>query len=128
MSDSNWDSVHFKSEEFDSPDAPGSGVNMDMAFVRKLDRLRDEVGRPVSIHSGYRTSEHNAKVGGVDASAHETGHAADLHAPTGKDKFEILGAAIRLGFRRIGIGNSFIHIDDSLSHPQDVCWTYPTKG
>ena len=44
---------HFKLEEFDSPDMPGSGQNMDVEFLEKLDMLRGACGFPFKINSGY---------------------------------------------------------------------------
>src|SRR5689334_353729 len=57
-----WGDVkHFRKEEFDSPDAPGSGIHMDLEFVLLLDALRERLGVPLNINSGYRTTEHNRK-------------------------------------------------------------------
>lgn len=119
------DILHFNASEFDSPDKQGSGYMMSLDFVRKLDKLRDAVKVPLAIHSGYRTPDHNAKVGGVDSSAHECGHAADIAAPTSQLRFAIVEAAMRLGFRRIGVGATFVHIDDDITKAQDVVWLYP---
>lgn len=122
----NWSDIrHFKPFEFDSPDSPGSGLKMDIGFIVKLDAVRDMVGIPFSIHSGYRTPEYNATVGGVDSSAHESGHASDVGALSGTMKFLIIEAAIKIGFTRIGVGNSFVHLDDDLTKAQNVCWLYP---
>ena len=118
----------FKVFEFDSPDMPGSGVNMNMAFVRKLDLLRKACGFPLVILSGFRTATHNAEVGGVDGSAHELGHAVDIKAIEAGKRFRILQEAFKLGFRRVGQGSGFIHIDDDITKPQDVCWTYPSTA
>ena len=56
MSDAWKDVKYFKPEEFDSPDAPGSGSHMDMNFVLKLDKLREILGRqpraPEKINRG----------------------------------------------------------------------------
>lgn len=121
-----WEDIkNFRPEEFASPDAPESGRSgMNMAFVRKLDSLRMNVGSPLTIQSGYRTPAHNMTVGGVDSSAHETGHAADIRAIDPVTRFRIVQAAMRMGFRRIGVGTTFIHIDDDPMKPQDVFWLY----
>lgn len=123
-----WADLHyFKRHEFDSPDAPGSGDKMNMAFIAKLEKLRDACKMPLVIHSGYRTHAHNDKVGGVDASSHTLGHAVDIRALSSAAKFTIVEAATRLGFRRIGIGPNFIHLDDDITKPQDVLWLYPNS-
>lgn len=121
------DITRFKVSEFADPSKPDSGYMMDLAFVHKLEKLREAVKFPLIIHSGYRTAEHNARVGGVEGSAHMTGHAADIRVRSSSERFTILEAALRMGFTRIGIGRGFIHIDDSLTHPQRVVWIYPAS-
>ena len=121
-----WDDVKwFQPSEFDSPDKPGSSVGMNLEFVHKIDKLREAVKMPLTILSGIRTQEHNAKVGGVDSSAHTIGHAADVQVLSASARYVILEAALRFGFRRIGIGNGFLHLDDDITKPQDVLWLYP---
>jgi len=122
-----WPDIrYFRSKEFDSPDSPGSGMRMNLAFVQKLDKLREAVKMPLIINSGYRTPKHNDGLkDSVDGSAHTTGHAADIRALNSATKYKIVEAAFRLGFRRIGIGKTFVHLDDSITHPQDVIWLYP---
>lgn len=117
---------YFSWSEFDSPDAPGSGKQyMNPAFIRMLDAIREEVGFPLVISSGYRTPAHNAKVGGVPDSAHTKGVAVDITAITDGQKRAIAKAAIRQGITRIGWGRSFIHLDIDASKPQNVAWSYP---
>lgn len=125
-----WDEIlYFKPVEFDSPDRPGSGSQMSLDFVRKLDKLREAVKMPLFIQSGYRTADHNGALkDSVDGSAHTTGHAADIAALSSGTKFKIVEAALRLGFRRIGIGRTFVHIDDDITKPQDVVWLYPSTS
>ena len=43
-----------------------------------LDILRKKIGKPVIVNSGYRTPEHNKKVGGAKYSYHMRGMAADI--------------------------------------------------
>ena len=69
---------YFTLDEFDSPDVPGSGENMDIKFLELLDYAREEAMTSFKINSGYRTPEHNAKVSGVENSSHIKGCAADI--------------------------------------------------
>lgn len=43
-----------------------------------LERLRADVGQPITVISGYRCLEHNAAVGGAPKSRHIEGDAADI--------------------------------------------------
>lgn len=93
-------------------------------FVRKLDNARSYAGIPFVITSGYRCPAHNKAVGGVTGSAHVTGHAADISATTGEQKFKIVQALILAGFTRIGVAKSFVHVDDDPSKPSPTIWLY----
>lgn len=128
----NFDTIkHFKSFEFDSADAPGSGLLMDRDFMERLDKMRDSMGMPVTVVSGFRTPEHNKAVGGEPNSAHLRGLAVDLAAIGSSSRSAIVIAAVKSGFMRIGIGSSFVHIDADPTLPQCVLWLYPpteTRG
>jgi zinc D-Ala-D-Ala carboxypeptidase len=116
---------HFKSAEFDSPDMPGSGTVMDFGFVKALDTLREACGFPFVIHSGFRTVAHNAQLSGaVGDSAHLKGMAADIGAATSAMRFKLVQAALAAGFKRIGIGKDFVHLDLDTALPQNVIWLY----
>tara|TARA_R100000734_G_scaffold11026_1_gene8278 strand:- start:3970 stop:4329 length:360 start_codon:yes stop_codon:yes gene_type:complete len=115
---------YFTLSEFDSPDLPNSGVNMDRDFIAKLEIAREYAGTPFRITSGYRTAERNKQVGGVPDSAHTKGHAADIACSSGKDRCIIIKALLDAGFNRIGVANSFIHVDNDPSKVSDVIWTY----
>ena len=52
---------YFTYEEFDSPDVQGSGQMMSKDLILILDNVRAELGKPIDINSGYRTSAHNEK-------------------------------------------------------------------
>ena len=45
---------------------------------RTLQPLRDKIGKPIHVNSGYRCSELNKAIGGVPTSQHQKGEAADL--------------------------------------------------
>tara|TARA_R100001015_G_C4536143_1_gene101247 strand:- start:154 stop:510 length:357 start_codon:yes stop_codon:yes gene_type:complete len=115
---------YFSNEEFDSPDFPGSGSRMDDSFLFMLDTARQTAGIPFRINSGYRTPKHNKKVGGAENSSHLRGFAADIHAVSSAERFSILSALIQVGFNRIGVSNTFIHVDNDPIKTQNVIWTY----
>mgnify|MGYP002700819613 CR=1 FL=1 len=115
---------YFKYSEFDSPDFPDSGRNMDATFLRMLNHARQIAGIPFRINSGFRTEQHNEKVGGTENSSHLRGFAADIHAPSSTYRYEILSALFKAGFTRIGVAKSFIHVDADPTKTQKVVWTY----
>ena len=98
--------------------------------MEKLDKLRALLG-PLQIVSAARCSSHNTTVNGEDNSAHlpdEKGQcrAVDLALNDGsiKRKFYVIHANA-VGFKRIGIGKSFIHVDvaDDPTH-HEGWWVY----
>lgn len=48
------------------------------ALADFLDKIRDELGSPIVVNSGFRTPEVNAAVGGASRSLHMKGLAADI--------------------------------------------------
>ena len=115
---------HFTFDEFDSPDLPGSGQKMDREFLQMLDKARTIAGVSFRINSGYRTKSHNAKVGGVPASSHLKGCACDISAPTSRERYHIVRGLMAAGFNRIGIGATFVHVDNDEAKSGDVIWHY----
>lgn len=82
----------------------------------QLQILRDYVGVPIHVNSGYRTKDHNVAVGGSPNSQHLQAKAADIatgkHTP--KQLAEIVEKLIKDGKMKIGglgIYPSFIHVD-----------------
>jgi len=119
---------HFDLYEFDSPDLPGSGKTlMDIEFLSLIDDARGIAGVPFRITSGYRRPSHNRIVGGVEDSSHVKGCAADIYTPDSRHRWLILDALIKVGFNRIGIANSFIHVDNDPEKTENVIWTYSNK-
>jgi|SRR3990172_6284661 len=131
MTPEQWATIRFfRPNEFDSPDAPDSGKEMQFAFIQLLDTARAYASIPFFINSGIRTPAHNAEVGGVDSSAHENGWAADIlvagrtSGSTSRSRWRVVSAAFAAGITRIGIGRTFVHLDTDPSKPQNVIWLY----
>ena len=115
---------YFTYGEFDSPDSLGSGKLVSNELISMLDVARKKYGKSMAINSGYRTIEHNAKVGGKPESSHLKGLAVDIKCTNSTDRFLLEGILREVGFTRIGIGNSFIHVDIDKDKAQKVLWTY----
>ena len=116
-----WTDIEFfKSSEFDSPDLPGSGEDMNLGFVKKLDFIRNQVKRPLQITSGMRSLIHNEDVGGKPDSAHTQGLAADIYCDNSTFRFDLIEAALRFGIKRIEIAERHVHLDASLTLPQNI--------
>lgn len=71
---------NFTVSEFASKDG-ARVVIINMALPEYLQKARDHFGKPLIITSGYRTTSHNLKVGGVSNSNHVFGNAADVYIP-----------------------------------------------
>ena len=115
---------NFTIDEFDSPDLPGSGLNMDNDFLQMLDIARAIANIPFKINSGYRTKEHNKKVGGKSDSSHLVGKAVDIAYSNSRDRWIIITALQEAGFNRLGIAKTFVHTDSDQTKSPDVIWTY----
>ena len=85
-------------------------VIVDYELVEKLQRLRDKVGKPVVITSGYRTAAYNKRCGGISTSHHLTGKAADIKV-SGMTPLQVALEADKIGFKGIGVYPTFTHVD-----------------
>lgn len=112
--------IYFKEKEF-ACKCCGELVISD-ELTSKLDKAREIAGVPFKINSGYRCAKHNAAVGGVKDSAHARGYAADVAVNGSSNRFKILTALLEVGFTRVGVYNTFIHVDVDPDKPTEVIW------
>lgn len=68
---------HFRLEEFGT-DIPAAHIANVKRLATQLEILRAHIRRPIVITSGWRSPEHNARVGGTRESSHLTGSGADI--------------------------------------------------
>jgi zinc D-Ala-D-Ala carboxypeptidase len=97
--------------------------NMNKDFLFVLDEAREFAGIPFVINSAYRSPEHPLSIKNP-SSSHIKGLAVDIKATDSKTRFKIVKALIEVGFTRIGIADTFIHVDLDLDKTQNVIWTY----
>ena len=69
---------NFRAWEFDCHCSRCKETLIDEKLIEELQKLRDKLGLPVTIISGYRCNAHNRDVGGVPKSQHKLGRAADI--------------------------------------------------
>ncbi|WP_372841028.1 YcbK family protein [Phaeovulum sp.] len=91
----------------------GSGaLKLNSQAMDKLQALRDALGKPLIVLSGYRSPAHNKAVGGAPASKHMDGTAFDI-AMANHDPVAFEEAARKAGFKGFGFypRSGFQHID-----------------
>jgi zinc D-Ala-D-Ala carboxypeptidase len=82
-------------------------------LARAFEALRAKAGgKPLKVLSGYRTPDHNRRIGGAKHSQHVLGRALDLRPPKGMTPAE-LGALARQvsDIRGMAVYPTFLHID-----------------
>lgn len=91
-----------------------------------IDRIEKFLNREITVTSGFRCPECNAKVGGVPNSAHMKGLAIDIKFDTSKDLYFLLKALFSIGIMRIGINfeKKFVHMDIDDTKPLPVVFGY----
>jgi len=92
--------------------------------VERLEAARIIAGIPFAVRSAMRCEAHNEAEGGSSDSSHLDGYAIDVDADNSRERFTIVGALIKAGFIRIGIGRTFIHFDDDPTKDGRVMWLY----
>lgn len=62
--------------------------NLRLLCEKVLQPIRDKLGKPLVVNSGYRSVEVNRLVGGAPTSQHILGQAADIECP-GMDNYDL---------------------------------------
>lgn len=120
-----WDKIkYFKREEFAckcGQYCDGFPVEVDLGMVAVMDKIREEVGKPIRINSGIRCKRHNSNVGGVANSRHLYGSACDAQRPAGTTPEQMAAIAEKHlpNSGGIGIYSWGIHVD---TRPDRARW------
>jgi len=110
----NFELAEFVSERDPHPPSESHLHNLQTLCNLALEPLREALGRPLKITSGYRSPEYNKSMNGAPGSMHCAGIAADI--AVGDNNEIILAAAIASKIAAIGgigvyPGRGFIHVD-----------------
>ena len=109
-------SRNFNRSEFacKGEDCCGHSAPVHPDLIEALQALRDRIGKPLSITSGFRCNRHNQAIGGEDHSFHTLGMAADVACPDGISPGQLAALAEGIDLFReggIGIYPSWVHLD-----------------
>jgi len=115
---------YFKEVEFKACTPPCSLQDMKQETMNKLDKAREIAGIPFVLNSAYRSPEWERDHDRTGKGAHPHRHAVDIRCNTYQNRMKIVQALLAVGFRRIGIGRTYIHVDDDPTKAQDVIWDY----
>lgn len=115
-------SANFSVAEFECSckKCPETLINLD--HVQRLQQLRDNLGRSITINSAYRCPDHNAAVGGEKNSQHMKGHATDI-VIKGMSPDEVADACEKI-FDGLGRYDTFTHVD---SRGKRARWDFRSK-
>jgi len=117
-------SKYFKEEEFRNCTPGCSLQDMKKRTMSKLDTAREIAGIPFLLNSAFRSDQWDISRGRSGTSAHTLGQAVDIRCINQSDRFVMICALLQAGFKRIGIGDTFIHVDDSEVHTSEIIWLY----
>lgn len=91
-----------------------------------LEEIRELLGRPVHISSGYRCPELNKAIGGAPNSQHMSGNAADFICPRFGRPVEICHriVASAIEFDQLILEYSWVHVSFVESQPRGSVLTF----
>lgn len=113
----------FKDEEFRKAQPSCSLSDMNPSFMAVLDYARELAGVPFKVNSAYRSVEYEKAKGRAGTSSHTLGRAVDIKCVDNFTRSRVLFGLISAGFTRIGIGKTFVHVDDDPDKNPAV-WLY----
>lgn len=116
---------HFDSGEFECRCGCHRGY-VDPSFLTKLERARTHSSTAFVLTSAFRCEEHNRRVGGHPNSAHLRGMAVDIAAADNWHRAIILRAVFQV-FDRVGIAQTFVHVDSDPALVAPRVWLYKTR-
>lgn len=110
---------NFSKREFDCKDGtttPDDLMDNLRKLAENLQKIRDEIGIPIRVMSGYRSPEYNKRVGGAKKSQHVLAKAADLQVSgmSTTDLANTIKQLIKDGVvdpGGVGLYETFVHYD-----------------
>lgn len=112
---------NFSEKEFKNCVPSCSLSDMNEEFMDRLQTARTIAGCPFKLNSAFRSVAYEKSKKRTGKSMHTLGRAVDIKCVDAGSRYRIVESLIASGFNGIGIGNTFIHVDD---RPIKFIWTY----
>ena len=93
------------------------------SVLNRVQRVRYDAGRPLTITSGGRCSNHEDEVSRATPADHQNCVAVDVAVSGGVERMEIVSLGIKYGATAIGVASTFVHLG-WRKDAQPVMWTY----
>jgi len=104
----------------------GCGIaHVSQSLIDRLNTVRILTEQPIILNSVCRCLEHNKNVGGSSTSSHistddKESCAADIKCSDPVYRYHLLKALFHVGFKRVLVYKTFIHVDLDLSKDQNI--------
>lgn len=115
---------YFSEKEFRACSPACSLQDMNQDTMDKLDKAREIAGIPFVLNSAYRSAKWEKAKGRTGTGAHTAGRAVDIRCNSDANRYKIVTACLAAGFNRIGIGKTYVHVDDDAVKKPNVIWHY----
>jgi zinc D-Ala-D-Ala carboxypeptidase len=100
--------------------------NMQHEFMVKLQAIRKDFNRPMTVTSGFRSTRHPIEARKTHSNGeHTQGNCADVRCVDSGTRFTLIQLALKHGITRIGVAKTFLHFGiGGKSLPNNVIWDY----
>ena len=116
-------SCYFTDSDWSQAVPPCSSKDMSSELVSLLHSVRSLCGFPLVINSAYRSVDYEKSKGRSGTSSHTKGLAVDISCTDESKRLVLLNALLSVGFTRIGIAKTYIHVDID-SEKKSCIWLY----
>ena len=120
--------LNFSYDEVRCPCGCGN-ANISYVLMNRLQVIRSALDpQKFTVTSGVRCAEYNLKIGGEEDSEHVPtptlpGQGIDIACVDSKFRWKLVGLGMLI-FKRVGLGDGFIHFGIRPTKPQRVLWDY----